>query len=104
LNWGFLGIKHPSGAYEHILISFRQLWSCFGGTPSLTRGRVCLLCMLLALASAVLLGSETLWSRDHILLSQFWDFPFCRLLRVAVSRWTYFDLPVSLNWLAEQHF
>jgi hypothetical protein len=44
------------------------------GAPSLTRGRVCLLYMLLALASAVFLGSESLGTRDHILLSQIWDF------------------------------
>jgi hypothetical protein len=35
---------------------------------SLTRGRVCLLCMLLALASVVFLESESLWTRKHILL------------------------------------
>jgi hypothetical protein len=70
------GIKHPSGAYDQIFISLWQLRFCFCGAPSLTRGRVCLLCMLLALANAVLLGSEALWSRDHILLSQIWDFLF----------------------------
>jgi hypothetical protein len=37
--------------------------------------------MLLALASAVFLGSESLETRDHILLFQIWDFPFRRLLR-----------------------
>jgi hypothetical protein len=30
------------------------------------------------------LGSESLGTRGHILLSQFWDFPFRRLLRLAV--------------------
>jgi hypothetical protein len=39
------------------------------------RGRVYLLYMLLALASVVFLGSESLGTRDHILLSQIWDFP-----------------------------
>jgi hypothetical protein len=39
------------------------------GRP-LTRGRVGLLYMLLVLASAVFLGSESLGTRDHILLSQ----------------------------------
>jgi hypothetical protein len=42
----------------------------FWGSPSLTRRRVCLLYMLLALASAVFLGSESLGTRDRILLSQ----------------------------------
>jgi hypothetical protein len=64
-------VKHPSGAYGQIFISLWQLRSCFCGAPSLTRGRSCLLYMLLALASAVLLGSESLWSRDHISL-RFW--------------------------------
>jgi hypothetical protein len=32
--------------------------------------------MLLVLASAVFLGSESFGSRDHILLSHFWDFLF----------------------------
>jgi hypothetical protein len=37
-----------------------QLRSSFRGTPSLTRGRVCLLYVLLALASAVFLGRRYL--------------------------------------------
>jgi hypothetical protein len=45
--------------------------------------------MLLALASAVILGSESLWTHVHILLSQIRDFPFRRLLRLAGSRWRY---------------
>jgi hypothetical protein len=49
----------------------------------------CLLYMPLALASAVCLESESLGTRDHILLSQFWHFPFRRLLRLAGSRWRY---------------
>jgi hypothetical protein len=34
------GIKHPSGAYDQIFITFWQLWFCFCGTPSLTMRRV----------------------------------------------------------------
>jgi hypothetical protein len=41
----------------------------FCGTPSLTRGRVCLLYMLLALASVVFLGSKSLGTRDRSLPS-----------------------------------
>jgi hypothetical protein len=52
--------RAPSGAYDKIFITVWQLRSCFCGAPSLTRGRVCLLYMLLALASAVFLGSEFL--------------------------------------------
>jgi hypothetical protein len=40
----------------------------------------------IALDSAVILGSESLGTRDHILLSQIRDFPFRRLLRLAGLR------------------
>jgi hypothetical protein len=36
-----LGMKHPFGAYDQIFITVRQLWVCFYGVLSLTRGRVC---------------------------------------------------------------
>jgi hypothetical protein len=36
-----LGIKHPSGAYDQIFITVRQLQACCCGALSLTRGRVC---------------------------------------------------------------
>jgi hypothetical protein len=45
------------------------------------------------LASSVFLGSESLGARDYILLSQIWDFPFRRLLRLAESRWIYSPPP-----------
>jgi hypothetical protein len=85
----YLGIKHLSGAYDQIFITVGQLRVCWCGALSLTRGRVCRLQLLLALASAVILGSEPLGTRDHILLSQIWDFKFCHLLRLAGSRWRY---------------
>jgi hypothetical protein len=88
-----LGIKHPSGAYCQIFIIVRQLPVCWCGALSLTRGRVCHLELLLALASAVILGSESLGTHDHILLSQIRDFPFRRLLRLAGTRWTYSTSP-----------
>jgi hypothetical protein len=83
----------PSGAHDQIFFTVWHLRSCFCGAPSLTRGRVSLLYMLLALASAVFLGSESLGTRDHILLSQTRDFPFRRLLRLARSRWRYSTPP-----------
>jgi hypothetical protein len=51
--------KHPSGAYDRIFVTIRQLrvYWCVG--LSLTRGRVCRLKLLLVLASAVILGSES---------------------------------------------
>jgi hypothetical protein len=96
------GIEHPSRAYDPIFISLRQLRSCFCGAPSLTRGRVCLLYMLLVLASAGFLGSESLETRGHILLSQTWDFPFRRLLRLAGLRRRYSTPPplgIGLKWI-----
>jgi hypothetical protein len=92
-----------SGAHDQIFITLWQLGSCFCGARSLTRGRVCLLYML-ALASAVFLGSESLGSRDHILLSQFWDFPLRRFLRFAESRWKYSTpSPHGSNNLSQIH-
>jgi hypothetical protein len=88
-----LGIKHPSGAYDQICITVRQLWVCWCGALSLTRGWVCHLQLLLALASEVILGSEYCWTRDHILLSQIWDIPFCHFLQLAGLRWRYSTPP-----------
>jgi hypothetical protein len=62
-------------------------------TSSLTRGWVCHLQLLLGLASALILGSESRGTRDHILLSQIRDFSFCRLLRLAGLRWRYSTPP-----------
>jgi hypothetical protein len=64
-----LGTKHPSGAYDQILIIVWQLRVCWFGAPSLTRGWVCGLQFLLALASAVIFWSEYHRTRGHILLS-----------------------------------
>jgi hypothetical protein len=66
--------------------SWPDIYYCFTVT-------VLFLYMLLALASAVFLGSESLGTRDHILLSQIWGFPFRRLLRLAGSRWRYSTPP-----------
>jgi hypothetical protein len=64
-----LGIKHPSGAYDQIFIAVRQLRSCWCEALSLTRGGVCRLQLLLALASAVIFGSEFLETCVHISLA-----------------------------------
>jgi hypothetical protein len=68
-----LGIKHPSGAYDQIFITVWQLRVCWFGAPSLTRGRVCRLQLLLVLASAIIFGSESRRTRGYILLSQIRD-------------------------------
>jgi hypothetical protein len=62
--------------HDQIFVTLWQLRSCFCGAPSLTGGRVCLLYMLLVLANVVFLGSESLGTRDNILLSQIWDLLF----------------------------
>jgi hypothetical protein len=54
-----LGVKHPSGAYDHICITVRQLRVCWSGALSLTRERVCCLEFLLVLASAVPLQQQS---------------------------------------------
>jgi hypothetical protein len=66
----YVGIKHPTGVYDQIFITVRHLRVCWIGAPSLMRGRVCRLKLLLALASAVILGSESRGTRDHNLMSQ----------------------------------
>jgi hypothetical protein len=53
----------------------RQLRFCWCGAPSLTRGLVCRLQLLLALASVVILGFESRGTHGHILLSQIRDTP-----------------------------
>jgi hypothetical protein len=88
-----LGIKCPSGAYDKIFITVRQLRVCWYGALSLTRGRVCHLKLLLVLASPVIHESKFLGIRNHILLSQIRDFPFRRLLRLAGLRWRYSTPP-----------
>jgi hypothetical protein len=114
-----LGVKHPSGTYDQIFITVRQLRICWCGAFSLTRELVCRLQMLLVLAGAVILGSESRGTRDLILLSPietpptWWvrspylyppekggpaippgtGFPFRRLLRLAGLRWMYMNPP-----------
>jgi hypothetical protein len=55
------GVRRPTGTRDQLLflfkIYFRQLWVCYFVVPSLTRGRVCNLLLLLVLASEVPLGS-----------------------------------------------
>jgi hypothetical protein len=66
----------PSGAQDQVLVTVScQLQVCLGGTPSLTRGWVCLLQLLLAFANAVILGPQSRGTHDHILLSQILDSP-----------------------------
>jgi hypothetical protein len=61
------------GLVSRLYFSAWQLRVCWFGAPSLTRGRVCRLQLLLA-ASAVIFESESRRTRGHILLSQIRDF------------------------------
>jgi hypothetical protein len=69
------GVRHPSGTRDKFFflleMFFRQLRVCYFLAPSLTRGRVCNLLLLLVLASAVPLWSESRGIQNHNLLSQF---------------------------------
>jgi hypothetical protein len=89
LSWN----KAPIWGLRPDLLYFWQLRVCWFGAPSLTRGRVCRLQFLLVLASAVIFWSESHRTRGHILLSQIWELPFCRLLRLAGSWWRYSTPP-----------
>jgi hypothetical protein len=75
----WLGVRHPSGTRDQFFfllkMFFRQLSVCYFVAPSLTSGRVCNLLLLLVLASAVPLGSESRGTQDHILLPQFLRLP-----------------------------
>jgi hypothetical protein len=96
-----LGIMHPSGAYDQIFVTIRQLQVCWSGTLPLTRRRVSRSQLLLALANAVILGPESQVTRDQNLLSQIRDFPFRRLLRLAGIRWSYSTSPPHGTCLTE---
>jgi hypothetical protein len=67
-----LGVRRPCGTRDQFFflleILFRQLQMCYFVAPSLTRGRVCNLLLLLVLASAVPLGTESRRTHGHILL------------------------------------
>jgi hypothetical protein len=88
--------RAPSGPHGQVFITVWELRSCFCGAPSLTRRRICLLHMFLALDSAVFVWTESRGTRDHIVLTQIWNFPFRRHLRLAGSRWRY-SIPPPLN-------
>jgi hypothetical protein len=105
------GVVLPSGTHDQIFITVGHLRSSCCGAPSLTRGRVC----NLLVQFAVILGSKSRRTHDHILLSHLrflqpegpgphiyipqehggpdippgTGFPFRRLLRLAGLRWRY---------------
>jgi hypothetical protein len=62
------------GPQDQIFIS-QTVAGLLKWAPSLTKGRVCRLQLLLSLANAVILGSESHGPHDHILLAQIRDSP-----------------------------
>jgi hypothetical protein len=59
VSWSVcLGVKHPSGSGDQIVVTVRQSQVCRCGAPSLTRGLVCRLQLLLVLGSAVILDAK----------------------------------------------
>jgi hypothetical protein len=68
-----LGVKHPSGAYDQIFITVRELRVFDVGRSNERTGLP--FTIAAGLASAVILGSESRGTHDHILLSQIRDFP-----------------------------
>jgi hypothetical protein len=71
------GVRPQSGPVTNFPfeVFLRQLRICYFLAPSPTTGRVCNLLLLLGLASAVPLGSESRGPQDHILLSKFFGLP-----------------------------
>jgi hypothetical protein len=80
-----LCVRHPSWTRDQFFflleIFFRQLRVCYFVAPSLTRGRACNLLLLVVLASAVLLRSESRGTQGHILLPTFLWLPQPRRAR-----------------------
>jgi hypothetical protein len=70
-------VTNFSSSFFFFCYFFRHLRVCWYATPSPTRGLVCSFQLLLGLASAVFLGSESEYrgTHKHILLPQFWSSP-----------------------------
>jgi hypothetical protein len=75
LSWYQATIRAREQFLFLLEIFLRQLWVCYFMSPSLTRGQVCNLLLLLGLASAVPLQSESHETQDHIFLSPFLGLP-----------------------------
>jgi hypothetical protein len=87
-----LGVEPHLGPMTRYLLLFDSCDLVFVGRP-LWREDGSVFCICCWPLPAQSLGSESLGTRDHIILSQIWDFPFRRLLRLAGSRWGYLTSP-----------
>jgi hypothetical protein len=70
-----LGDKPLENHDQHFCFQLNTCGHSSYATSSLTKGWVCRLQLLLVLASALILRSESRGTHDHILLSQIRDFP-----------------------------
>jgi hypothetical protein len=96
--------RAPSGAHDQVFLLFDSYGLVFVGR-FLWREDKPAFVYAAGLASTVFLGSESLGTRDHILLSQIWDLHFHRLLRLAGSRWKYSTPPPDgFSLCAAEHF
>jgi hypothetical protein len=75
LSWCQATIRTRDQFFFLLEIFLSQLRICYFMAPSLTRGWVCNLLLLLGNVSAVPLGSESHGTQDHILLSKFFRHP-----------------------------
>jgi hypothetical protein len=101
-----LGIMHPPGAYDQIFFfpfGIRNTSDSYVlhsvGRP-LWREDGSVFCMCRWPLPAQSFSVVVPW--DRILLSQIWDFPFRRLLRLAGSRWRY-STPPPHGWVGLLH-
>jgi hypothetical protein len=70
-----LGVKPLETHYQRFYFQLNTCGNSTYVTSSVTRGWVCRFQLLLALASAVILGSKSRGTHYHILLPQIRDFP-----------------------------
>jgi hypothetical protein len=85
--------RTSSGAHDQIFITVLTVTVLFFLWSALSDERTGLSFVYAAGPCQRFLGSESLGTRDHILLSQIWDFPFRCILRLAGSRWRYSTPP-----------
>jgi hypothetical protein len=85
--------RGPPGAHDQIFVTVWQLRSCFlWGALSYERTSLSFV-YATGPCQRSLSRVRVPWYSDHILLSQIWDFPFHRLLRLAGSRWRHSTPP-----------
>jgi hypothetical protein len=88
----YLGIKHPSGAYDQIFITARHLRVCWCGALSLAKGSVVYNCCWPSPAQSFS-GPSPVRPATIFYCLKIRDFHFRRLLRLAVLRWMYSTPP-----------